>query len=72
MNRRLLAKPIAIAALDLRGRVTNAETGAQFIADIVEKEIVLRRLFHHEMNGERHFSRAHRPDVEIVDCGHAR
>jgi hypothetical protein len=60
-----------LAALDLDGRVVHPETGAQGRCDIMEESVGGGALRHHQMGGERGFGGRHRPDVEIMDRGHA-
>ena len=71
VSRLLRTIAFAIAAFDLRRRVSNSKSIAQRIAHVVQKQIVPRLLFHHQMNSQRHFGCAHRPNVEIVNGCHA-
>lgn len=55
------------AVLDQKGRVVDAVMLLQFLAGVVQHIVVMRGARAHEMRRQRGFSRAHAPDIQIVN-----
>ncbi len=52
---------------DLQGRVIDAEAFVEGVDQRVEKRIVVVGLRPHQVRGQCHFTRAERPDVQMVN-----
>ena len=59
------------SALELNRHVANLEVVLKLVADAPEKFIINRSIGFHQMDGQSCLGRAHGPNVQIVNLGHA-